>query len=207
MKDYGHYIEVPIPQEAYVVGAGQTLDRTFVVLPGESKDITVRVFLTGEGAQARLRGLYLCPSDEQVRFHIEVHHRAPGCRSDQLFKGIVGGTARTWFDGRIIVAPDAQQTEAYQANHNILLSAQAKAETKPQLEIYADDVKCSHGATVGQLSEEEQFYMRSRGIPASEATVLQMISFVSEVIAQVPDPAEREALAARAEAAIREMAV
>ena len=207
MKDYGHYIEVPIPQEAYVVGAGQTLDRTFVVLPGESKDITVRVFLTGEGAQARLRGLYLCPSDEQVRFHIEVHHRAPGCRSDQLFKGIVGGTARTWFDGRIIVAPDAQQTEAYQANHNILLSGQAKAETKPQLEIYADDVKCSHGATVGQLSEEEQFYMRSRGIPASEAKVLQMISFVSEVIAQVPDPAEREALAARAEAAIREMAV
>lgn len=207
MKDYGHYIEVPIPQEAYVVGAGQTLDRTFVVLPGESKDITVRVFLTGEGAQARLRGLYLCPSDEQVRFHIEVHHRAPGCRSDQLFKGIVGGTARTWFDGRIIVAPDAQQTEAYQANHNILLSAQAKAETKPQLEIYADDVKCSHGATVGQLNEEEQFYMRSRGIPASEAKVLQMISFVSEVIAQVPDPAEREALAARAEAAIREMAV
>lgn len=207
MKDYGHYIEVPIPQEAYVVGAGQTLDRTFVVLPGESRDITVRVFLTGEGAQARLRGLYLCPSDEQVRFHIEVHHRAPGCRSDQLFKGIVGGTARTWFDGRIIVAPDAQQTEAYQANHNILLSAQAKAETKPQLEIYADDVKCSHGATVGQLSEEEQFYMRSRGIPASEAKVLQMISFVSEVIAQVPDPAEREALAARAEAAIREMAL
>lgn len=207
MKDYGHYIEVPIPQMAYVVGAGQTLDRTFVVLPGESKDITVRVFLTGEGAQARLRGLYLCPSDEQVRFHIEVHHRAPGCRSDQLFKGIVGGTARTWFDGRIIVAPDAQQTEAYQANHNILLSAQAKAETKPQLEIYADDVKCSHGATVGQLSEEEQFYMRSRGIPASEAKVLQMISFVSEVIAQVPDPAEREALAARAEAAIREMAL
>ena len=207
MKDYGHYIEVPIPQDAYVVGAGQTLDRTFVVLPGESRDITVRVFLTGEGAQARLRGLYLCPSDEQVRFHIEVHHRAPGCRSDQLFKGIVGGTARTWFDGRIIVAPDAQQTEAYQANHNILLSAQAKAETKPQLEIYADDVKCSHGATVGQLSEEEQFYMRSRGIPASEAKVLQMISFVSEVIAQVPDPAEREALAARAEAAIREMAL
>ena len=207
MKDYGHYIEVPIPQEAYVVGAGQTRDRTFVVLPSESKDITVRVFLTGEGAQARLRGLYLCPSDEQVRFHIEVHHRAPGCRSDQLFKGIVGGTARTWFDGRIIVAPDAQQTEAYQANHNILLSAQAKAETKPQLEIYADDVKCSHGATVGQLSEEEQFYMRSRGIPASEAKVLQMISFVSEVIAQVPDPAEREALAARAEAAIREMAL
>ena len=205
MKDYGHYIEVPIPDGAYVVGAGESLDLTFTVLPGESRDITVRVFLTGAGAQVRLRGLYLCPADEQVRFHIEVHHRAPGCQSDQLFKGIVGGKARTWFDGRIIVAPDAQQTEAYQANHNLLLGAEAKAETKPQLEIYADDVKCSHGATVGQLNEEEQFYMRSRGIPAAEAKVLQMISFVSEVIAQVPDPAEREALSAKAEAAIRRM--
>lgn len=205
MKDYGHYIEVPIPQDAYVVGAGESLDLTFAVLPGESKDLTVRVFLTGEGASVRLRGLYLCPADEQVRFHIEVHHRAPGCTSDQLFKGIVGGSARSAFDGRIIVAPDAQQTEAYQANHNLLLSADAKAETKPQLEIYADDVKCSHGATIGQLNEEEQFYMRSRGIPASEAKVLQMISFVSEVIAQIPDAAEREDLAARAEAAIRQM--
>ena len=207
MKDYGHYIEVPIPQEAYVVGAGQTLDRTFVVLPGESKDITVRVFLTGEGAQARLRGLYLCPSDEQVRFHIEVHHRAPGCRSDQLFKGIVGGTARTWFDGRIIVAPDAQQTEAYQANHNILLSAQAKAETKPQLEIYADDVKCSHGATVGQLNADEQFYMRSRGIPEVEAKVLQVISFLSPVLAGIEDESLRASLAEEVENEIRKMSV
>ena len=205
MKDYGHYIEVPIPQDAYVVGAGESLDLTFAVLPGESKDLTVRVFLTGEGASVRLRGLYLCPADEQVRFHIEVHHRAPGCVSDQLFKGIVGGTAHSAFDGRIIVAPEAQQTEAYQANHNLLLSGEAKAETKPQLEIYADDVKCSHGATIGQLNEEEQFYMRSRGIPASEAKILQMISFVSEVIAQIPDAAEREDLAARAEAAIRQM--
>ncbi|MBO7641378.1 MAG: SufD family Fe-S cluster assembly protein [Bacteroidales bacterium] len=205
MKDYGHYIEVPIPQDAYVVGAGESLDLTFAVLPGESKDTTVQVFLTGEGASVRLRGLYLCPANERVRFHIEVHHRAPGCTSDQLFKGIVGGSAHTAFDGRIIVAPDAQQTEAYQANHNLLLSAEAKAETKPQLEIYADDVKCSHGATIGQLNEEEQFYMRSRGIPASEAKVLQMISFVSEVIAQIPDPAQREDLSVLAEAAIRQM--
>lgn len=206
MKDYGHYIETPIPEDAYVVGAGQTLDLTFVLLPGESKDITVRVFLVGEGAQARLRGLYLCPDQEQVRFHLEMHHRAPGCTSDQLFKGIVGGTARAWFDGRIVVAPEAQQTEAYQSNHNILLTEGAKVETKPQLEIYADDVKCSHGATIGRLDEEEQFYMRSRGIPESEARVLQMISFISEVVAGIPDEKEREEVAARAEAAIRGMA-
>lgn len=206
MKDYGHYIEHPIPEDAYVVGAGEELDLTFTVLPGESRDLQVRVYLVGEGARAHLRGLYLCPGDERVNLHVEMHHRAPGCFSDQLFKGIAGGTARTQFDGRIVVAPDAQQTEAYQANHNLLLSGTANAGTKPQLEIYADDVKCSHGATLGMLNEEEQFYMRSRGIPAEEARVLQMISFVSDVIAGVPDPAERERLAADAEAAIRRMA-
>ena len=206
MKEYGHYIETPIPEDAYIVGAGKTLDLTFTVFPGESRDLTVRVYLVGAGAQVRLRGLYLCSGEERVRFHVEIHHRAPGCHSDQLFKGIVGGSARTQFDGRIIVAPEAQQTEAYQSNHNLLLSGSARAGTKPQLEIYADDVKCSHGATVGQLNEEEQFYMRSRGIPAEEARVLQMISFASEVISAVPDPAERERLAAETEAAIRRMA-
>lgn len=206
MKEYGHYIETPIPEDAYVVGAGEELDLTFTVMPGESRDETVRVYLVGEGARVRLRGLYLCTGNERVHFHIELHHRAPGCFSEQLFKGIVGGQARTQFDGRITVAPEAQQTEAYQANHNLLLSGTARAGTKPQLEIYADDVKCSHGATVGQLDEEEQFYMRSRGIPAAEAKVLQMISFVSDVIAAVPDPAEREKLAADTEAAIRRMA-
>ena len=206
MKDYGHYIETPIPEDAYVVGTGEELDLTFTVLPGESRDLTVRVYLVGEGARVHLRGLYLCPGDERVTFHVEMHHRAPGCFSEQLFKGIAGGNARTHFDGRIVVAPGAQGTEAYQANHNLLLSGEAKAGTKPQLEIYADDVKCSHGATVGRLDEEEQFYMRSRGIPAAEARVLQMISFVSDVVAGVPDPAERERLAAQAEAAVRRMA-
>ena len=206
MKDYGHYIETPIPEDAYVVGTGEELDLTFTVLPGESRDLTVRIYLVGEGARVHLRGLYLCPGDERVTFHVEMHHRAPGCFSEQLFKGIAGGNARTQFDGRIVVAPGAQGTEAYQANHNLLLSGEAKAGTKPQLEIYADDVKCSHGATVGRLDEEEQFYMRSRGIPAAEARVLQMISFVSDVVAGVPDPAERERLAAQAEAAVRRMA-
>ena len=102
-------------------------------------------------------------------------------------KGIAGGKSKVRFDGRIIVAPDAQQIEAYQENHNIVLSEDARVETKPQLEIYADDVKCSHGATVGKLSEEEQFYMRSRGIPESEAKVLQMISFLSPVLSRLEE--------------------
>ena len=196
---HGHYID-PFchserSEESYVVQAGEKLELQYVVLPGESRDIVVSVDLQGPGAEAHIKGLYLCGASEQVRFRVLMHHRAPGCRSTQLFNGIAGGMASVRFDGTIVVAPDAQQTEAYQENHNIVLTPQAKVETKPQLEIYADDVKCSHGATVGQLNPDELFYMRSRGIPESEARLLQMLSFLSPVI-----PAGREV---EIEAAVR----
>ena len=165
----------------YVVGAGEKLELNFVVLPGESRDIEVSVDLVGEGAEVNLKGLCLCGADERVNFRILMHHRAPGCVSHQLFNGIAGGSSRVTFDGRIIVAPDAQQTEAYQENHNIVLSDNAHVETTPQLEIYADDVKCSHGATTGRLDEDALFYIRTRGVPEAEAKVLQMISFLSAV--------------------------
>lgn len=105
------------------------------------------------------------------------------------------------------MAPDAQKTEAYQTNHNLVISGGARAESKPQLEIYADDVKCSHGATVGQLNEDEQFYMRSRGIPENEARVLQMISFIAPVLAKVEDESRREDLQSAVEAAVRKSLV
>ena len=107
------------------------------------------------------------------------------------------------FYGKIVVAPDAQKTEAYQTNHNLVVSDGAKAEAKPQLEIYADDVKCSHGATVGQLNEDEQFYMRSRGIPEDEAQVLQMISFMAPVLANITEEAQREEIGSAVESAVR----
>ena len=110
------------------------------------------------------------------------------------------------FYGKIIVAKDAQRTEAYQENHNILLTDGAKVDTKPQLEIYADDVKCSHGATIGRLNEEEQFYMRSRGITLEDAKVLQMISFIAPVLENIKDEAEREAVAQQFEDAVRNLA-
>ena len=165
----------------YTVGAGERLELTFVVLPGESRDVDVAIDLVGEGAEVSLKGLYLCGGDERVNFRILMHHRAPGCVSHQLFNGIAGGSSHVTFEGRIIVASDAQKTEAYQENHNIVLSDQAHAETMPQLEIYADDVKCSHGATVGRLDEEALFYMRTRGVPEKDAKVLQMLSFLSPV--------------------------
>jgi Fe-S cluster assembly protein SufD len=187
---YGNYRDPMETRPAqYVVGAGEKLELSFVVLPGESRDIDVSIDLVGEGAEVTLKGLYLCGGDERVNFRILMHHRAPGCVSHQLFNGIASGSSKVTFEGRIVVAPDAQKTEAYQENHNIVLSDDAHVEATPQLEIYADDVKCSHGATVGRLDEEAQFYMRSRGIPGQEARVLQMLSFLSPV---TPEGREEE---------------
>ena len=184
---HGRYID-PIchseRSEEYLltVQAGEKLELEYVVLPGESKDIDVFVDLAGPGAELNLKALYICNSEEKVNFRVLVHHRAPGCRSTQLVKGIAGGSSQVSFNGTIVVAPDAQKTEAFQENHNILLTEQARVETRPQLEIYADDVKCSHGATIGRLNEDELFYMRSRGIPLNEAQALQILSFLSPVI-------------------------
>ena len=178
----GHGKYIAPPKGQYQVQARETLILQFVVLPGESRDIDVSIDLCGPGAEAHIKGLYLCGADEKVNFRIVMHHKAPGCKSTQLVKGIACGSAQVQFLGTIVVPPDAQQTEAYQENHNIVLTPEAKVHTQPQLEIYADDVKCSHGATVGQLSADELFYMRSRGIPEAEARTLQMLSFLSPVI-------------------------
>lgn len=191
------------PPSRLTVGAGETLDMTVIVLPGVSADIPLTIDLTGPGADVNLKGIYLSTGTDEVSFNITMNHLVGGCRSRQLFNGLASGSAKCSFFGKIIVAPDAQQTEAYQENHNIVLTDEASVNTKPQLEIYADDVKCSHGATVGKLNEDEQFYMRSRGIPEDEAKVLQMISFVAPVLNGLED----EALMARIESAIRSLAI
>ena len=174
-----------------------------VVMPGVSADLRFNVELVGEGAEANIYGAYICAGQEKMKIAVDMHHRVPHCNSRQLFKGIAGGSSKVDFYGKIIVAKDAQRTEAYQENHNLLLSDGAKVDTKPQLEIYADDVKCSHGATIGRLNEEEQFYMRSRGITLEDAKVLQMISFVAPVLENIEGEAEREEITAALETAIR----
>ena len=187
------------------VPAGENRDMILLVYPGVSTDSALNVELQGEGAQANIYGAYVCGADERVKIAVDMHHKVPRCNSRQLFKGIAGGKSRVDFYGKIIVAQDAQRTEAYQENHNILLSDDAKVDTKPQLEIYADDVKCSHGATIGRLNEEEQFYMRSRGITLEDARVLQMISFLAPVLEAIPDEAQREEIALQLESAIRSL--
>ena len=171
------------------VGADASLDLTVIVLPGVSARIPLTIDLTGAHSEVRLSGIYLCSGHDDVTFDITMHHRTGDCRSQQTFNGLATGEAKCGFFGKIVIAPDAQRTEAFQENHNIMLSDTARINTKPRLEIYADDVKCSHGATVGKLNEDEQFYMRSRGIPEDEAKVLQMISFVAPVLETIPEEA------------------
>ena len=185
------------------VNGSQKADLLLVVMPGVSCDVKLDVKLVGEGAEANIYGAYVCGADERVKISVDMHHLVPHCNSRQLFKGIAGGSSKVDFYGKIIVAQDAQRTEAYQENHNILLSDDARVDTKPQLEIYADDVKCSHGATIGRLNEEEQFYMRSRGITLEEAKVLQMISFLAPVLENIQDNSERERLTEQLSDAIR----
>ncbi len=190
------------------VGADAALDLTVIVLPGVSARIPLTIDLTGEHSEVRLSGIYLCSGHDEVTFDITMHHRTGDCRSRQTFNGLATGEAKCGFFGKIVIAPEAQRTEAFQENHNILLSDSARINTKPRLEIYADDVKCSHGATVGKLNEDEQFYMRSRGIPEEEAKVLQMISFVAPVLENIPEDSTdgtpaRTAVAELVENAIR----
>ena len=185
------------------VARGQKTDLLLLVMPGVDCDIRLDIHLNGEGAEANLYGAYVCSEDQRVNIAVDMHHQVPHCNSRQLFKGIAGGRSKVDFYGKVIVAQDAQQTQAYQENHNILLSDDARVDTKPQLEIYADDVKCSHGATIGRLNEEEQFYMRSRGITLEDAKVLQMISFLAPVLENIHDPDQREQLTEQLSDAIR----
>jgi Fe-S cluster assembly protein SufD len=150
------------------------------------------VVLAGENASTDLNGLFLCDDKQHVANHLLLDHASPHCTSNQLFKGILDDDATGSFNGKILVRKDAQKTQAYQKNNNILLSATARMNTKPHLEIYADDVKCSHGATVGQLDNEALFYIRSRGISEPEARHLLMYAFANDIVGKISLPLLKE---------------
>lgn len=141
--------------------------------------------LNGEECENKLSGLYLVDKDQQVDSRTVVNHNVPRCFSNQLYKGVLDDNGIAAFNGMVYVARDAQKTEAYQSNRTLQLTDDAKVYTKPQLEIYADDVKCSHGATVGQPDTNQVFYMRARGIGEREAVLLQMFGFAHEVIQHI----------------------
>jgi Fe-S cluster assembly protein SufD len=151
----------------------------------------LNIAMEAANSEAHLYGLYFQEGTSHVDNHTVVDNAMPGCQSNELYKGILDGHASGVFNGKIFVQRDAQKINAYQSNKNILLSETASVNTKPQLEIFADDVKCSHGCTVGQLDEEGMFYLRSRGIPKKAATALLLHGFVVDILEKIKSEAVR----------------
>jgi Fe-S cluster assembly protein SufD len=145
----------------------------------------IEVELAGEGSSCLLDGLSLASGKQHVDNHTRIEHAAPQCRSEELYKGILSGSSRSVFTGRIVVRPGAQKTDARQTHKSLLLSDEAGVSAKPQLEIRADDVKCSHGAAVGQLDKDALFYLRSRGLGEAEARSLLTQAFANEVLGRI----------------------
>jgi len=163
-----------------------------ITLHGGMVRNNLNVKMKGEGAETNALGLFLIDKNQHVDSFTVIEHLEPHCVSNQHYKGVLDDDSTGAFNGKIHVFPDAQKTEAYQSNNNILLTDTAKMNTKPQLEIYADDVRCSHGATVGQLDRDALFYMQSRGIPRDESRLMLMYAFADEVISRIKHPALKE---------------
>jgi Fe-S cluster assembly protein SufD len=156
-------------------------------LDGKFVRNNLQLQLDGEGCESHMYGLYLLHGETSADNHTVVDHRKPNSFSNELYKGVLEGNAKGVFNGKIFVRPQAQKTNAFQSNRNILLSEKAAINTKPQLEIWADDVKCSHGCTTGQLDEEALFYLRSRGIEKNTARAMMLYAFAAEVIENIPN--------------------
>jgi len=154
----------------------------------------IRTILAGEGVECVLNGLYLTRGDQLADHHMVVEHAQPHCNSHEYYNGILDGRSKGVFHGRILVRQAAQKTDAKQTNKNLLLSDTATIDTKPQLEIYADDVKCTHGATIGQLNEESIFYLRARGIGVDTARRMLIHAFAGEIIERIRYAPAREEL-------------
>lgn len=187
-----HYKVQKESKQAFHIATQQVLQQrssTFtshaITLGGGLVRNDVNVVLDGEGCEATVNGLYLAGGRQHVDNHTRIDHAKPRCASHELYKGILDGKAHGVFNGKIYVHQDAQKTDAKQTNKTLLLSDDAVIDTKPQLEIFADDVKCTHGATVGQLAEEAIFYLRSRGIGREEARSLLTFAFANDIIGRI----------------------
>jgi Fe-S cluster assembly protein SufD len=155
---------------------------------GRLKRLDYQINHCGEGAELNLNGIYLARNSQLVDYHTCIEHRVPHCTSQEVFRGIVGDRARAVFNGRIHILPDAQKTLAELSNRNLLTSNFAEIDTKPELEIYADDVRCAHGATISQLDETALYYLKSRGIDAAQARMMLSYGFINEVLETLPYP-------------------
>lgn len=169
--------------------AGSRLISRSITLGGALVRNDIVATLNGNGAECQLDGLYMPRGHEHMDTHTLIDHKKPECTSREHYKGIVRDKAHAVFNGKILVRPEAQKTDARQLNNNLLLSDDARVDTKPHLEIFADDVKCTHGATVGHLDEEALFYLRSRGISVDGANAILTDAFAGDIIGQIEIPA------------------
>ncbi|MFN6955855.1 MAG: Fe-S cluster assembly protein SufD [Acetobacteraceae bacterium] len=183
------------------VPEGATYDAFTLHLGGRIARVEKHVVLKGQGASAHLNGAQLVSGPRVADITIALEHAAPGCASRQVVKTVLGAGARGVFQGRILVRQAAQKTDGYQMNQALLLAPDAEMDSKPQLEIYADDVKCSHGATVGALDPDALFFLRSRGIPEAEARHMLVDAFLREAVETIGEDAARTAVMAALEAA------
>jgi Fe-S cluster assembly protein SufD len=163
----------------------------------------INIRFSGEHARTGLKGLYLVGDGQINDVHLDVTHSLPNCHSEEAFRGLLYGKGRAVFDGRIFVARDAQKTEAHLSNNNLMLNRDAEVDTKPQLEIYADDVKCSHGTTVGQIEDEQVFYLRSRGIDEKTARAMLSMGFAGAIVDQVNVEELQQDLISRIQSRVR----
>jgi len=175
-------------------GPGSEYRGLLLSLGGSWSRTQVNVELAGEGARCELDGLYLVDQEQLHDVHLAVRHRVPDCTSREDFRGILGGRGRAVFDGFIEVVRDAQGSDARLSNNNLLLSRDAEVDTKPSLEIHADDVQCSHGTTVGQIEPDLLFYLRSRGIPEAEARRMICLGFAEDLLTACPSQPVHEHL-------------
>jgi Fe-S cluster assembly protein SufD len=175
-------------------GRGSTLALHPLVLGAALARHDITNVLDGPGGELLLNGLYLLGGRQHADHHTVIDHAQPDCQSHEYFNGVLDGEARGVFNGRIVVRPGAQRTDSKQTNHNLVLSEQARADSQPQLEIYADDVKCTHGATLGPLDPKEVFYLQSRGLAPAEARALLTYGFGAEILGRLRFAPLRETL-------------
>ena len=178
----GEVVGSLIGRTEYTISADARLTQSLATLGGALVRNEIGALVEGSNVELALNGLYLTREQQHIDNSIQVVHRAPGSVSNQFYKGVLDGRARAVFAGKIIVERDAQKTNAYQTNNNLLLSPDAEIDSKPELEIFADDVKCSHGATTGELDERALFYLRSRGLDPEVARCMLTFAFASEVV-------------------------
>jgi Fe-S cluster assembly protein SufD len=194
-----HYRYIGESPRAFHIGATRTsLDTgasytcTSVATGARIARNDLSVLMDAPGASCVLRGLYSTSGSQHIDNHIDIDHAKPGCKSDQYFKGILDGRSRAVFSGRVLVRKDAQKSEAHQSDKNLILSEGARINTKPSLEIYADDIQATHGATAGAVADDALFYMRSRGIDEDTARRLLVSGFAAEILDTIPLDALRE---------------